>query len=143
MADIYHTFNIKAPVKEVFNGISNPEGLDVWWTKSSEGNPVVGITYRLDFGEQYQWEAIVTKSIPDNVFELQITQADDEWINTKVGFVLSAKNNITEVSFYHSGWRNISENYKFSAYCWAMYLRILKRYIEYGEKVPYEKRLSV
>jgi hypothetical protein len=30
-----------------------------------------------------------------------------------------------------------------STYCWAMYLRILKRWLEFGEQVPYEKRLSV
>jgi Activator of Hsp90 ATPase homolog 1-like protein len=32
---------------------------------------------------------------------------------------------------------------KISSYCWAMYLRILKRYVEFGEEVPYEKRLQV
>jgi len=143
MADIYHTFTINAPLKDVFNGISKPDGLDIWWTKTSEGKPIVGTTYLLNFGEHYQWKAVVTKSILNKMFELQMTQADDEWRKTKIGFLLSAKNKITEVSFYHSGWPNKSENYKFSGYCWAMYLRILKRYIEYGEKVPYEKRLNV
>jgi uncharacterized protein YndB with AHSA1/START domain len=143
MADIYHTFTINASLKDVFNGISKPNGLNTWWTKTSKGKPVAGTTYLLNFGKQYQWKAIVTKAELNNMFELQMTQADDEWIKTKIGFLLTAENNITEVSFCHSGWRNKSENYKFSGYCWAMYLRILKRYIEYGEKVPYEKRLSV
>ncbi len=35
------------------------------------------------------------------------------------------------------------EHYKISCYCWAMYLRVIKRFIEYGEEVPYEKRLIV
>ena len=30
-----------------------------------------------------------------------------------------------------------------SCYCWVMYLRILKRYVEHGEMVPYERRLDV
>ena len=143
MADIYHTFTINASLKDVYNGISKPEGLNIWWTKKAEGKPVVGTTYLLDFGDQYQWKAVVTKSKPDEMFELQMTQADDEWMKTKIGFLLTAENNITKVSFYHLGWLNISENYKFSGYCWAMYLRILKRYIEYGEIVQYEKRLNV
>ncbi len=48
-----------------------------------------------------------------------------------------------EVSFYHMGWPENNEHFRISCYCWAMYLRILKRYIEYGEKVPYKSRLSV
>jgi len=56
---------------------------------------------------------------------------------------LNDKENLTEVSFYHVGWKENNEHYKISCYCWAMYLRILKRYIEFGEEVAYEKRLSV
>jgi len=143
MADIYHTFIINSSLAEVFNGISTPKGLNIWWTKKSEGKPIVGTTYKLNFGEQYQWEAIVTKSKLNELFELQMTKADEEWTKTKIGFLLTAKKNFTEVSFYHKGWQNKSENYKFSSYCWAMYLRILKRNIEYRDEVPYEKRLSV
>jgi uncharacterized protein YndB with AHSA1/START domain len=29
-----------------------------------------------------------------------------------------------------------------SCYCWAMYLRVLRRYLEHGERVPYEGRLD-
>jgi hypothetical protein len=49
----------------------------------------------------------------------------------------------TAVNFYHTGWPQKNEHYKISSYCWAMYLRILKRHLEYGESVPYEKRLQV
>jgi hypothetical protein len=71
-------------------------------------------------------------------------QSDDDWKNTKVEFNLINKNNsITEVEFYHTGWPYSNEHYKISSYCWAMYLRILKRYLEFGETVPYEERLSV
>jgi hypothetical protein len=30
-----------------------------------------------------------------------------------------------------------------SCFCWAMYLRILRRHLEYGEEVEYERRLDV
>ncbi|MCH8956850.1 SRPBCC domain-containing protein, partial [candidate division KSB1 bacterium] len=36
-----------------------------------------------------------------------------------------------------------NEHYRVSCYCWAMYLRLLKRYVEHGETVPYEDRLDV
>ncbi len=35
------------------------------------------------------------------------------------------------------------EHYRISCYCWAMYLRILKRYLEHGETVQYARRLDV
>jgi len=95
VADIFHSFTINAPLKNVFEGISTTKGLDTWWSKTSEGKPVI----------------------------------DD-------------KNNVTEVHFYHKGWPQNNEHYRISCYCWAMYLRILKRYLEYGEQVPYENRLN-
>ncbi len=50
---------------------------------------------------------------------------------------------VTQVRFEHTGWPVANDHYRISNYCWAMYLRLLKRYVEAGEVVPYEKRLSV
>lgn len=143
MADIFHSFIIKASLQNIFEGISTPKGLDSWWTKSSKGIPAPDEMYTLDFGPQYIWTANVSKCTDDKEFELTITEADPDWINTKVGFILNNKNDIAEIKFYHTGWPEMNEHYRISCFCWAMYLRILKRYIEYGEQVPYEKRLVV
>src|SRR5258706_13210805 len=142
MADIFHTFIINAPPDKVFKGISTSEGLDNWWTKNSEEKPGMGATYTLDFGPQYTWKAVITKYKKDKEFELQFTGADPDWLDTKVGFSLNYKDGITTIDFYHTGWPGNSEHYRISSYCWAMYLRILKRYIEYGEQVPYKDRLN-
>jgi hypothetical protein len=61
----------------------------------------------------------------------------------KVGFILITRQGNTEVNFYHTGSPQKNEHFKISIYCWAMYLRILKRYVEFGEQVPYEKHLQV
>ena len=143
MADIFQIFTIKASPAKVFEGISTSRGLDNWWTKSSEVNPGGGEVYTLCFGPPYNWKAVVTKYEADKEFELQMTDADVDWLGTKVGFSLSGKENITQVNFYHTGWPQNNDHYKISTYCRAMYLRILKRYIEFGEEVPYEKRLNV
>jgi hypothetical protein len=45
--------------------------------------------------------------------------------------------------FRHTGWAEPNEHFRISNHCWAMYLRILRRYLEYGEIVPYEQRLDV
>jgi hypothetical protein len=48
-----------------------------------------------------------------------------------------------QVRFHHLGWPEANEHYRISCFCWAMYLRIMKRNLEYGETVPYERRLAV
>lgn len=90
-----------------------------------------GATYQLDFGDAYQWQAVVTNCKLNEAFELQMTDSNDEWTNTKIGFVLSDNGENVLVAFCHEYWRSESDNYKFSNYCWTMYLRILKRKIEY------------
>ena len=72
-----------------------------------------------------------------------MTQADEDWTGTLVGFRLERRNEKTWVQFHHTDWPSDNEHYRVSCHCWAMYLRILRRYLEHGERVPYEKRLDV
>jgi uncharacterized protein YndB with AHSA1/START domain len=144
MPDIFHQFPINAPVEKVFEAISTPNGLDKWWTKASKGKPQVGEMYELFFSPEYTWAAVISKCILNKEFEFTMQASDDDWKHTKVGFTLINKNDgITEAEFYHTGWPHSNEHYKISSYCWAMYLRILKRYLEFGETVSYEERLDV
>ena len=143
MADLFHNFPIEASAEKVFEAISLSEGLDKWWTKGSAVNPFPGGLYTLDFGPGYIWKAVVSEYVKAKVFELKMTEADDDWLGTVIGFNLIDHQDKTEVNFYHTGWPQKNEHFKISSYCWAMYLRILKRNLEFGESVPYEKRLQV
>ena len=143
MPDIFHHFPIKASQRSVFQAVSTPRGLDCWWTKTASGEPLEGSEYKLGFGPGYDWRAKVIRCLPDTSFELQLTQADVDWQNTRVGFALTEKDGVTDVSFHHLGWPEGNEHYRISCYCWAMYLRVLKRYLEFGEVVDYEQRLDV
>jgi len=71
-----------------------------------------------------------------------MTQADPDWLGTRVGFRLEGRADTTRVGFYHTGWPTPNEHWRISCYCWAMYLRILWRHLEHGEEVPYERRLD-
>jgi hypothetical protein len=86
---------------------------------------------------------MVTRFQPEKEFELRLTRSHEDWAGTRVGFALQERNGQTQVRFHHLGWPSANEHYRISCYCWAMYLRLLKRYVEYGEVVPYEKRLEV
>lgn len=143
MPDILSDFPVKAPATDVFRAVSMPDGLDQWWTKRSSGSPVLGTEYELWFGPGYDWRARVARSAPPRQFELEIVRADPEWIGTRVGFELAGTGNVTQVRFSHVGWPESSGHYRTSCYCWPMYLRILRRYLEHGEIVPYEQRLDV
>ena len=143
MADIVHDFPIKATAQRVFRGISTPEGLDTWWTKKSAGIPALGNEYALWFGPDYDWRAVVSRCVPGKEFELRMTRAQEDWSPTRVGFDLEEKNGVTQVRFHHLGWPEPNEHFRISCYCWAMYLRHLKRNIETGIVVNYEDRLDV
>ncbi|MBK5256329.1 MAG: SRPBCC domain-containing protein [Vicinamibacteria bacterium] len=142
MADILHEFPINAPVARVFEGITTPAGLDQWWTQFSSGEPGPGAEYALGFGPEYDWDARVTRYVPNEEFELELVEAMDEWLGTRVGFRLTEAGDHTQVSFWHSGWKEATPHFRTSSYCWAMYLRILRCYLETGETVPYEERLD-
>jgi uncharacterized protein YndB with AHSA1/START domain len=143
MPSILHDFFINAPAKKVFACISSPNGLDQWWTKHSSAEQVLGGVYELWFGPEYDWRGKVTKLNPNTDFELEIFNADKDWNGTLVGFHLEEKDGAAIIRFYHKNWHEENEHFRISSYCWAMYLRILKRYLEHGETVPYEDRLDV
>lgn len=143
MADILQDLPISAPVRDVFNAVATPRGLDEWWALSSSGSPTPGAEYSLDFGPDYQWKARVVECVPDKVFELELTEAMPDWMHSRVRFELEDRGKDTWVRFSHRGWPEASEHYRISTHCWAMYLRVLRRHLEHGERVAYADRLNV
>jgi uncharacterized protein YndB with AHSA1/START domain len=143
MPDIIQDLTINAAPARVFEMMAMPHGLDQWWTKSSSGTPILGTTYTLGFGPGYDWKARVTAADPGAKFELELTDAHPDWLGTRVGCELRGDGKRgTQMRFYHTGWPSANEHWSVSCYCWAMYLRIMRRYVEHGESVPYESRLD-
>lgn len=143
MADIFHDLPIRASAEEVFDMASKPARLDEWWTLTSDGVPALGETYKLFFGDGYDWRARVTACEPGQRFELELTDAMPDWIGTRVRFELEPDGDTTMLRFAHTGWSSATPHYRTSNCCWAMYLRILRRHLEHGERVPYDRRLDV
>jgi Activator of Hsp90 ATPase homolog 1-like protein len=124
--------------------VSTPAGLDRWWTLTSKGSPDVGREWELFFGAAYDWRAQVSRSTRGREFELVMGKSDRDWTGTRVGFELSESSpGVTQVRFHHSGWPEANDHYRTSSFCWAMYLRLLRLWLERGESVPYDRRLSV
>ncbi len=143
MADILHDLPIKSQARRVFDAVSTPAGLDVWWAEKSSGKPGLDAVYELGFGPGYQRRARVTRFEPDTAFELEFSTADDDWTGTRVAFHLEPRGDRTWLRFSHTGWPSANEHYRISCNCWAMYLRVLRRFLEHGETVPYDQGLDV
>ena len=143
MADILYDFPIVAPASRVFRAVSTPEGLDAWWTLRSAGRPAIGSEYQLFFGPQYDWRAEISRCEPNAEFEFLMTRSMLEWDQTRVGFHLAEQGDVTQVRFDHRGWAEPSDHFRTTAFCWAMYLRLLRRFVEHDEIVPYDRRLDV
>ncbi|HEY7754154.1 MAG TPA: SRPBCC domain-containing protein [Steroidobacteraceae bacterium] len=142
MADILLDLPIRAGPERLFDAVTTPAGLDQWWTLQSSGERRVGAEYRLCFGPDYDWRAKVIRCAPVTDFEFEMSAADSDWVGTRVGFRLTPRGDVTWLRFHHLGWKMPNEHYRISCHCWAMYLRVLRRYLEHGETVPYQSRLD-
>lgn len=140
MVELLHDFTINATAEKVFEAVSTPFGINAWWSRDCSGIPGLGNEYQLFFGPGYEWTAEITKYNPGKEFELKIITNDEDWNNALVGFIISENDQKCTVQFFHKGWKEQHEHYRISNYCWAMYLRLLKRYVEHGEIVEFDKR---
>lgn len=144
MPDILLDFPVAADRAKVFDAVATPEGLEKWWTRSSSGEPALGAVWELFFDKEFDWRGKVVRFEPGKAITWEITRADPDWTSTRVGVELvDHPGGLTWVRFAHTGWREASEHFRISAYCWAMYLRILKHWIQRGETVPYDRRLEI
>ncbi|KIC61391.1 SRPBCC family protein [Chryseobacterium taiwanense] len=137
---ILHDLKVGATIENTFRMVSVPEFLNEWWTHYSQGKPELGSEYVFEFSEEYKWKGKVTKLNPPFEIEYLMTEADQDWTGTRVGFILKETQNGTKLSFYHNDWKLTNEHFKQTSFCWAMYLRILRKFVEEGFHIPYSER---
>jgi uncharacterized protein YndB with AHSA1/START domain len=143
VADIIHEFTVRTGPPRVFHALATPQGMTHWWTQSSSGQAEAGGEYQLHFGADTTWRGRLTRYEPDTAFELELIEAHPDWVSTRVGCRLTPEGReSTRVLFYHTGWPSENQHWRLSCYCWAMYLRIMRRHLEYGDSVPYSQRLD-
>lgn len=144
MPDVLHRLPIRRSADAVFAAVSTPDGLNEWWTLDCDGRAALGAVYRFGFGAGYEdWRGTVTAFDDGRAIEWTMTRADADWHETVVGIRLVPDGDTTILEFSHRGWRETNEQYRTTSCCWASYLRILRRYLEHGERVPYPVRLDV
>ena len=140
MPDILHSFHIKAKPDKVFDTFCSPEGLNSWWTLRSSGKPALAESYNFFFAPEYDWHAEVIHVILNKELTWRMTGAMEDWMDTEVGFKLTPENEGTNILFFHKGWKEASEHFAITNFCWGQLLNGLKQYAEQGVIVPFEKR---
>lgn len=141
MSTIYHDFLINVPKEKVFEAVATPHGFNNWWTLQSSGKPGPGEKFNFNFTDQYNWFAEISDFRENEKIEFTMTEAMDEWLQTRFGFILSEDEpSVTTVQFYHAGWKEVSKEFRAASFCWADLLRQLKQYLEKGIITPFEKR---
>ena len=140
MADIVFRFPIHAPASSVFNAVASPGGLDSWWTLSCKGDIKQDSEYTFYFSEEFNWKGVLAEVTPHRSVFWKFTDAEPDWTNTTLSIELQQEGEWTWLEFRHGNWASESAHFRGSAYCWAMYLRHLKRYVEEGIVVAYDKR---
>ena len=143
MPEILHRLPVRATAVRVFDMFATPNGLNEWWTLTADGTPEPGAVYRFEFGPGFAWQGLVKACEPGRWIEWEMIEADDDWRGTRVGVRLTQNGEHTMLDFYHSGWPHANDHFRTTSCCWASYLRVLRRFLEHGERVPYDVRLDV
>ena len=138
--NIYFDLYINAPKETVFTAFTQPKHLDNWWTLKSSGTPQKDAVYNLNFTDDYDWYAKVSRVKTASEFYLKMTKSDVDWNTTTFGITLKTHQNKTLLKFSHTNWQNNNHHYRYSAFCWAQLLKGLKSYIEKGIIIPFEDR---
>jgi len=140
MAEILHDLWITSSASEVFEALSTPAQLEKWWPLQCTGEQRVGGKYNFIFEEPYDWWGEVASYEPDQSFYIKMTKSDADWDPTTFGFDLYPDKDKVWLQFCHRGWQTTERHFRHSSYCWAVLLYGLKRYLEEGHVVPFEKR---
>ncbi len=140
MADIEHIQYVRKPVAEVYNALSTEEGLGAIWTEKLVVKPEAGFINEFDFNDNYDTKFRNIELVPPVRILWECVQSDPEWIGTRVSFDLETRKDMTAVTLRHTGWREVTEFYRFCNYNWAQFLYSLKLYLETGKGQPYQQR---
>lgn len=142
MNAIQHDVGINGSQEDIFSAFTTRKGLNAWWTKEAAGDLKIGGNYIFFFGSQWDWRAEVVDYRMNESIRFRMTEADSDWTGTELAFSIieSTGSSSCLLRFEHTGWRERNDHFRRTSYCWALYLRCLKRYVENGIVTEYENR---
>lgn len=143
--DFTTTILVDATPQQAYDAINNVRG---WWSENIEGDTdKLNSIYDYHYQDVHRSKIKVVELIPaqkvvwlvlDNYFKF--TEDKSEWINTKIVFDITRKNDKTEVRFTHQGLVPDYECYDVCFDAWTGYIQnSLKKLITTGKGDPTTK----
>jgi uncharacterized protein YndB with AHSA1/START domain len=143
MVDILHRVEVKASAADTYAALSTREGLAGWWTADATGDFNVGGVIAFRFGKLGGFDMKIVELDPARRVLWQVVGGPEEWIGTKVSFVLNQDDDATAIRFKHEGWK---EPVEFMHHCstkWALFLMSIKSLVETGKGAPYPNDIHI
>jgi uncharacterized protein YndB with AHSA1/START domain len=138
MADIRHRLGIAAPQEQVYEALTESEGIARWWTRDIRGEAKVGGELEFFFGGPEPSAVMeIVDLVPASHVAWRCVRGPEEWVGTDLTFDLASKDGQTVLLFTHADWR---EPVEFLYHCstkWAYFLLGLKAALEGREYTPY------
>lgn len=131
---------INAPGDAVFKALTTQKGLSEVWTHQCDVKPETGYTCTFGFGDEVPTKFKITELTPHKTIRWHCTESDPEWVGTEVSFELAEENGKTKVTLRHSGWKELTEFFRWCNYNWSFFLYSLKNYCEEGKGIPFQDR---
>ncbi len=136
MVDIHHTVNIDVPVDQVYQAVTEEEGLRGWWTRKAIAAPEIGHKNEFPFPSgDYNAMRIVDLE-PDARVEWICIEGAVEWVGTRIVFAIGDRDGATTLLFTHADWQEDTPFFRMCRKAWEWYLASLKQYCEKGMGTP-------
>lgn len=138
MADILHRVGIRARAADVYAAITEPSGLQGWWSQHSKIEAVVGSQAAVSFyNNAVTFLLDITDLQPDKHVGWAVAGGPPDWAGTTIEWSLGEQDGQTTVDFAHRGFADMGGNFPSVNYNWGWYLTSLKYFLEQSKGMPH------
>ncbi len=146
MDDFHFETRISRPPADVYAALTTKPGIQGWWTPDCDVPADVGEQLKVRFGEMYhtyEIESLVADTevcwkCVEHFHNLPGLTKFDEWIGTRLQFLLTPEEAGTKLAFKHEGLTPELDCYSHCSERWPFFLGVsLKEYVETGAGQPY------
>ena len=137
---------LAAPASRVYEALTTQQGIQSWWTASSEVGTAIGEKITIRFGHSFKVMKIealrpaaeVRWHVVDAHLDVPGLTRKNEWIDSTIQFQLAPESDaVTRLQLEHIGLTPQIECYEICSQGWGQFLESLKSYVEKGRGKPY------
>ncbi len=138
MPDILIEVTIAATPENVFEALTEQNGLASWWTTHAIAQPTVGAMVRVSFRNDeraHVFDVVALEPARKIVWHTRQSFLPD-WLGTRITWDLTPVDNSTIILFTQRGFATENGSLPKVTYSWAVVITSLKAYLETGKGTP-------